>query len=310
MKEIIFLEPVFKSMIWGGNKLETQFGFSIPTDHTGECWAISAHRNGDCIIKNGNYQGKTLSWLWDNHREEFGGAQGKVYPLLIKIIDAKADLSIQVHPDDEYAKQNENGALGKTECWYILDCDEDSEIVIGHNAKDKKELKDMIDSNRWQELIRVRKIKKGDFFQIVPGTVHAIKEGTVILETQQNSDITYRLYDYGRLENGSPRELHIEKSIDVINCPHVDKEIGSKTVKNEQYDLNELISCDYYTVQKLNLHGEQEFVQDRNFVNVSVIEGSGSIDGFDLHKGDCFILPSDYGTYRLKGTMQLILSYI
>jgi mannose-6-phosphate isomerase class I len=310
MKEIIFLEPVFKSMIWGGNKLETEFGYTIPSDHTGEGWAISAHKNGDCVIKNGSNKGKTLSWLWNNHRELFGGAAGEVFPLLIKIIDAKADLSIQVHPDDTYANLKENGALGKTECWYILDCDEDGKIVIGHNAKDKEELKDMIHNNRWQDLIRVCPIKKGDFFQIEPGTVHAIKTGTMILETQQNSDITYRLYDYDRLENGKPRELHIEKSIDVISCPHEDKEVRGKTTKSEDYDMEELIRCSFYTVVKINLHGKQDFMQDHKFLNVSVINGSGTVDGTKVQKGDHFIIPSGYGTYSLKGDMELIVSHI
>lgn len=310
MREIIFLEPVFKSMIWGGNKLKTDFGFDIPSDHTGECWAISAHNNGDCRVKTGRYEGKTLSWLWENHREEFGNAPGEVFPLLIKIIDATNDLSIQVHPDDKYARNNENGALGKTECWYILDCHQGAEIVIGHNARDKKELKDMIDSGRWNELIRIRKIKKGDFFQIEPGTVHAIKKGTVILETQQNSDITYRLYDYGRLENGRPRELHIEKSIDVIRCPHVDPKVGGTTNSYENYEQIELIRCGYYTVNKLLIRKEQTFVQDMSFMNFSVIDGNGSIDGYPIRKGDCFILPYGYGAYHLMGNMELIISYI
>ncbi|NLK27942.1 MAG: mannose-6-phosphate isomerase, class I [Clostridiales bacterium] len=310
MKNILFLEPVFKSMIWGGNKLETKFGYSIPSDHTGECWAISAHKNGDCTIKNGPYEGKTLSWLWDNHRELFGNSQEEIFPLLIKIIDAKSDLSIQVHPDDEYARTRENGSLGKTECWYILECDEDAKIVIGHNAKDKEELKEMIAQKRWQDLIRLRPIKKGDFFQINPGTVHAIKGGTMILETQQSSDITYRLYDYDRLDNGKPRELHIDKSIDVIQCPHVDVEVGGNSLGDEAYHMEELIKCKYYTVKKISLHGEKEFDQNQPFLNVSVIEGSGEIDGTALKKGDHFILPSDYGTYQLKGNMDLIVSHI
>lgn len=310
MRDIIFLEPVFKSMLWGGDRLATDYGFTIPNDHTGECWAISAHKNGDCLIKNGEYQGKTLSWLWEQHRELFGYAKGEVFPLLIKIIDARKDLSIQVHPDDAYAKAKENGALGKTECWYILDCDEDGEIVIGHNAKDKQELKDMIQNNRWQELIQVRKIKRGDFFQIEPGTVHAIKQGTVILETQQNSDITYRLYDYDRLENGKPRELHIDKSIDVIRCPHTDIKTGEKLEQYKNYNRRELICCGYYTVQKLDIHGEQEFMQEKSFCNYSVINGSGAIDGHKLKKGDCFILPAEYGDYRLEGDMELILSFV
>ena len=290
--------------------METEFGYQIPDDHTGECWAISAHKNGDCLIKNGEFEGQTLSWLWTNHRELFGNAEGQVFPLLVKIIDAKMDLSIQVHPSDSYAKEMENGALGKTECWYILDCDDDGQIVVGHNAKDKDELKDMIYHNRWKELIRVSSIKKGDFFQIEPGTVHAIKAGTVILETQQNSDITYRLYDYDRLDNGKLRELHIEKSIDVINCPHVDTVARGKVTKKGTYDLEELINCDFYSVMKINLHGAQDFLQEAKFLNVSIINGSGTIEDKPIHKGDHFILPSGYGAYHLEGNMELIVSHI
>jgi mannose-6-phosphate isomerase class I len=310
MKNILFLKPVFKTMIWGGNKLATEYNYSIPGDNTGECWAISAHKNGDCEIRDGEYSGKTLSWLWNNHRELFGNAQGGVFPLLIKIIDAKTDLSIQVHPDDTYAREQEQGALGKTECWYILDCDEDGEIVIGHNAKDKEQLTQMIRENRWKELIRVCPIKKGDFFQIEPGTVHAIKKGTMILETQQNSDITYRLYDYDRLDNGKPRELHIDKSIDVINCPHIDQEVRGKTTSSTDSDIEELIKCSFYSVDRIRIHGEQEFTQEYKFLNVSVTSGSGEIDNVQLHKGDHFILPYGYGSYYLKGEMELIVSHI
>lgn len=310
MKEIIFLEPVFKEMIWGGNKLETEFGYAIPSNHTGECWVISAHKNGDCGIKKGDYQGRTLSWLWDNHRELFGNAGGQVFPLLIKIIDAKADLSIQVHPDDAYAKANENGALGKTECWYILNCDEDSQIVIGHNAKDKEELKDMVYHNRWNELIKVFPVKKGDFFQIEPGTVHAIKAGTLILETQQNSDITYRLYDYGRLDHGKPRELHMDKSIDVITCPYKEKKAEGRLLINKGYDIETLISCNFYTVERIVVHGEYKADQEYKFQNFSVIDGSGMIDGQEIRKGDHFILPSGYGSYHLTGNLELIASHL
>ena len=151
MSDVIFLKPVFKDMIWGGNRLRTDFGYEIPGDNTGECWAVSAHKNGDCEIISGTFKGQTLSALWKEHRELFGNLEGDVFPLLIKIIDAKADLSIQVHPEDAYAKKNENGSLGKTECWYILDCDEDAKIVIGHHAKDKTQLADMIHNNEWEK---------------------------------------------------------------------------------------------------------------------------------------------------------------
>ena len=310
MKNIIFLKPVFKTMIWGGTKLATEFGYEIPGDSTGECWAISAHKNGDCEIKNGEFEGKSLSWLWSNYRELFGNAQGEVYPLLIKIIDAKTDLSIQVHPDDDYAREHENGALGKTECWYVLDCDEDGEIVIGHNAGDKEELARMIGEKKWKDLIRVRPVKKGDFFQIEPGTVHAIKKGTMILETQQNSDITYRLYDYDRLDQGKPRELHIDKSIDVIRCPHRDVQAEGKVVRTASGEDRELITCSYYSVRLIGIHGEMELNQDKAFLNVSVISGSGEIDGTPISKGDHFILPFGYGMFCVKGDLELIVSHI
>ncbi|CRZ35127.1 mannose-6-phosphate isomerase type 1 [Herbinix hemicellulosilytica] len=310
MKEILFIDPVFKSMVWGGNRLKTEFGYDIPDEHTGECWAISAHPNGDCTIKNGTFKGKSLSWLWENKRELFGNRTEERFPLLVKIIDAKEDLSIQVHPDDKYAYENENGSFGKTECWYILDCKENGEIVIGHNAKDKEELKQMIEHKKWDELIRVCPIKKGDFFQITPGTVHAIKGGTMLLETQQSSDVTYRLYDYDRLDNGKPRQLHIKQSIDVINCPHMDAQTGGKIIKDKRWEIRELISCPYYTVKKIDLWGELKLAQDKDFMNVSIIEGDGEIDGIKVSKGDHFILPHGYGEFKLKGDMELIISYI
>lgn len=310
MREILFLEPVFKSMIWGGDRLKTQFGYQIPDDYTGECWAISAHKNGDCRIKNGIFAGERLSRVWEDHREVFGNVAGNEFPLLVKIIDAKKDLSIQVHPDDAYAKRFENGALGKTECWYILDCPQDGQIVIGHNATNKEELKDMISQDRWQELIRLKPVKAGDFFQIEPGTVHAIKAGTLLLETQQSSDVTYRLYDYGRLDNGKPRELHIRQSIDVITCPHRDVPTGGREEEDGDCIITELITCRYYTVRKLKLNGEKEFVQDQAFMNISIISGGGEIDGQPVKKGDHFIIPADYGTFRLSGSMELIQSYL
>ncbi len=311
MKEIIFLEQVFKEMIWGGNRLKRNWSYDIPSDQTGECWAISAHPNGDCKIKNGTYQGEYLSTLYNEKRDElFGGISNEVFPLLIKIIDAKEDLSIQVHPDDAYASQNEEGALGKTECWYILDCDLDASIIIGHNAKDKEELKTMIYENRWKDLIREIPIKKGDFFQIDPGTVHAIKHGTMMLETQQNSDITYRLYDYDRLQNGKKRELHIDKSIDVIKCPYNEVNVEGKVIKLQNGFIEELVTCTYYTVKKISIDGKEEFVQTEPFTMVSVIEGDGLIDETPIKKGDHFILPYGYSKYVLEGKLDIILSYI
>lgn len=308
--EIIFLEPVFKQMIWGGNRLHSAFGYDIPGNDTGECWAISAHPNGDCKIKNGSFEGYTLSELWEKNRVIFGNAKGEVFPLLTKIIDAKADLSIQVHPNDAYAKKNEKGALGKTECWYVLDCDKDATIVIGHHAKDKEELKSMIANHCWKDLIREIPVKKGDFFQIEPGCVHAIKGGTMILETQQNSDVTYRLYDYDRVSNGEKRELHIEKSIDVIEVPFKEKKKSKSLGETHNTWFEELVSCPYYSVWKGTVDGNEILKQDKKFMLVSVIEGSGLIGDVPIKKGDYFILPYDFGEDEVSGKFTIICSAI
>ncbi len=310
-KEILWMKPVFKQMIWGGNKLGSKWGYEIPGENTGECWAVSAHPNGDCTIKEGTFAGKTLSQLWSEEPQLFGNAAGDRFPLLIKIIDANDDLSIQVHPDDTYAGKNENGSFGKTECWYILDAPEGATLVIGHNAKDRAELEDMIGSGRWEDFLREVPVKKGDFIQIDPGTVHAIKGGIEILETQQNSDITYRVYDYGRLQDGKPRELHIEKSIDVITVPAKSvKESVINIATDAKNTMNELISCNYYRVWKLDVDGSMEISQEYPFLIMSVVEGDGLINGQLIKKGDHFILPNGFGKAQLQGQMALIASTI
>ena len=151
-------------------------------------------------------------------------------------------------------------------------------------------------------------IKKGDFFQINPGTLHAIKGGTLILETQQNSDITYRVYDYDRLSNGKPRELHVEKSIDVIEAPFVPYEVSANKETGAGYEKQNLITCDFYAVNKIDIDGTADFTQDKPFLDVSVLEGEGKIDGIAIKKGDHFILPAGYGDYTLSGKMMLITS--
>lgn len=310
-RPILFLNPVFKEMIWGGNQLAEKFGYEIPSDRTGECWAVSAHPNGDCTVREGEYAGRKLSELFKEEPELFGNLPLDRFPLLIKIIDAKADLSIQVHPDDAYAKVHENGSLGKTECWYILDCPEDATLVVGHNAGSREELKEMIDQKRWSELIREVPVKKGDFIQINPGTVHAIKGGLMILETQQNSDITYRVYDYDRLSNGKPRELHVQQSIDVITVPAPSAEDSvSHAADLPANTMNELIACDYYKVYKLTVTEPVSFEQDHPFLIMSVIEGEGLVNGQMIRKGDHFILPSGFGKVDLQGDMTLIASSV
>lgn len=310
-KELLFLDPVCSHNIWGGTKLREEFGYPVEGDDIGECWGISAHPNGDGTVRFGTFAGKKLSEVWADHPEVFGNLDYDRFPLLTKIIDARDDLSIQVHPDDTYAKEHENGSFGKTECWYIVDCPADAALVIGHHAKTKEELADMIHGGRWQEFIREIPVKKGDFIQIDPGTVHAIKGGMLILETQQNSDITYRVYDYDRLSDGKPRELHVEKSIDVITVPakSVEDSVTSALGLPEN-TMNELYSCRYYDVFKLDINGKASFMQEYPFLLLSVIEGDGIVNGQPVKKGDHFIAPHGFGEMNMQGRMSLIASTV
>jgi mannose-6-phosphate isomerase len=313
MNKIIRLEPIFKYRVWGGTRLKEYFGYEIPTDKTGEAWVISAHKNGDCLIKNDEFKGKTLSWLYENHREYFGNVEYKEFPLMAKLIDASNDLSIQVHPDDKYAHFVENAQLGKTEAWYIIDCNKDTVLEYGHNANTKEELVEYIHKGKWDELLKFEPIKKGDFFYIPSGTVHAICKNTLIYEIQQSSDLTYRLYDYDRVDknSGEKRELHIEKAINVMKvpCGHENnimpivekgagyvkiKYVDSKYFKTVKYDINEYANLEYKA----------------NFALVTVIDGKGTLDGEEIRKGDNFIMPFGYSNFEVKGKISFIVSSI
>ncbi len=292
MAEIIWLESVVKEMIWGS-----------------EQWVISAHPGGDCRILGGEYQGMLLSRLWDSHPGLFGASGEGQFPLLVKIIDARDDLSIQVHPDDDYAAEHESGALGKTECWYILDCKEDAEIVIGHHARDKAELKQMIEEHRYDEMIRVIPIKKGDFFQINPGCLHAIKGGTLILETQQSSDITYRVYDYDRLTDGRPRQLHVQESIDVIQAPFEECITDRESTSINGAVKTHFVSCPFYQVDMYQIDGSMTYTTPDTFTNVTVIEGNGFVNGTAVQKGVSFIIPAGMKDCIFEGSMTIISSH-
>lgn len=310
-REILFLEPKCTHNIWGGTRLREEFGYKEEGNDLGECWGISAHPNGDDLIREGTLKGMRLSEVWKAYPALFGNLDYDRFPLLVKIIDAKDDLSIQVHPCDDYAKVQENGSFGKTECWYVLDCPEDAFIVIGHNAQSKEELADMIHEGKWQEFIRKLPVHKGDFMQIDPGTVHAITGGLLILETQQNSDITYRVYDYDRLSGGKPRELHVQKSIDVIEVPAKAAEDSiMSAAKVPMNTLHKLYSCAYYTVFKSMIDGEMRFEQTYPFLNISVIDGQGTINGQPIQKGDHMIIPHAFGEVIIKGKLELMASTV
>ena len=309
MGHILKIQPVFKEMIWGGHKLRDIYGYDIPSDQTGECWAISGHKNGDCIIGDGEYQGKSVAWLFENHRELFGDVEGNQFPLLVKIIDAKNDLSVQVHPNDEYAGKHEN-SLGKTECWYVLNTDEGTKMVMGHHAKTKEEFVKAIENDDYDHLLNSFEIHKGDFFYIPTGTIHAICSGSLIYEAQQSSDITYRVYDYHRKDkDGNERQLHVQQSIDVTSVPslhssntlftnsHLDN--GSKT---------RYVDSEFFVVDCYRLTGENTILNDKPFQMVSILEGEGIMDGQAVKKGDHFIVCSDQNEVVYDGVMTIMIT--
>jgi mannose-6-phosphate isomerase len=312
MTEPLFFAPVFQERIWGGTQL-ISFGYEIPSNQTGECWAFSAHPHGQSVVKNGKYKGLSLGELWEEHRDLFGNVEGERFPLLTKILDANQDLSVQVHPNDEYASIHENGELGKTECWYVIDAVEDAEIIYGHHAKTKEELIAMIENQEWNKLLHRVKVKPGDFFYVPSGTVHAIGKGILILETQQNSDTTYRLYDYDRRDSeGNFREIHLKESIEVTETPFTQNQLSVMHEKVENLNITHFVQGEYFSVEKWELNGLAHLKQQKQFLLVSVIEGEGELTKEDkrysFKKGDHFILPTSFGEYELVGDTKCIVS--
>lgn len=312
-KEPLFFQPVLQERIWGGESLK-EFNYELPSQTTGECWGISAHLNGPSIVKGGKYKGLTLKQLWDEHRALFGNYQAEQFPLLTKILDAKKDLSVQVHPNDEFASIYECGELGKTECWYIIDCKKDAEIVYGHTAQTKEEFKEMVEQGNWGRLLQRKKIQSGEFFYVPSGTIHALCEGTLVLETQQSSDTTYRVYDYDRVDSdGNKRELHVEKSIAVSMIPHEDYEVSPEIEKENGAIVTKYVQKKYFSVYKWEIQEEASFQQNQPFQLASVIEGEGILrttnGEYSIKKGDHFILPTGIESFVVKGNVTLIVSH-
>ncbi|WP_033578293.1 mannose-6-phosphate isomerase, class I [Priestia aryabhattai] len=314
MKQPIFLNPSFHNRIWGGTKLNEVYNYKIPSKNTGECWAISAHPNGQSTVASGQFIGKTLGEVWKEKPEIFGDFGGDRFPLLTKILDANDDLSVQVHPNDEYANEFEGGELGKTECWYIIDCDDDADIIFGHHANSKEEFIHLIEEGNWEGLLQRVKIKPGDFFYVPSGTMHALCKGTLVLETQQNSDTTYRIYDYNRPgQDGKLRKLHLNKAIEVITIPHNATKIEPKVIYKKGGVITSLVEEDYFTVYKWGVKGALSLNQEGHFTLVSVISGNGKIifedNKYCIKSGDHFILPNQIQSFTIEGNIQLIASH-
>ena len=311
------LTPAVKEIIWGGDKLKRAYGKSAPFDKLAESWELTVRDDGMNVIENGEYAGLTLGEYID--KAGYGvigeGYDGDRFPLLIKFIDACDRLSIQVHPSDEYSLKNE-GEFGKTEVWYIVEADEGAELVYGLSEDYTKEAFDTATKeNTVENLMHRVKVKAGDVYFIPSGLVHAIGKGILICEIQQNSNVTYRVYDYGRLgKDGKPRETHVEKAKDVI-VNFTEAQIDELRFANAKVRTPELIcSCDKFTVNKYEFTDLTLTSDKSSFLSVTFIEGAGEIifggEKYAFDKGVTYYIPAGMGefTMRSNGATAIVAS--
>ena len=308
----IKFENLYYEKIWGGRDFES-FRENLPHGDIGESWDIACHHNGMSIVSNGYLKGKTFEELIKEYGTELLGEsfENKEFPLLVKLINSKEKLSVQVHPSDEYAKRVEN-SLGKTEAWYVVDAKPGASLIVGTKNCDKAIFEKAIREGKTEEYLNKIEVKKGDCFLINSGLVHAICEGVIIAEIQQNSDVTYRVYDYGR-----PREIHVEKSMDVIdfNLKPINAS-GKKLVSFCGYEKGILCASEYFTIEKYVVSSEVSENSDINkFFIFTCVDGKGTIiseDGtkMDILKGDSILIPAKLGKYTIQGELTLLKSYV
>lgn len=318
----MLMKPAFKDYIWGGTRLRDDFGKDCDFDKVAESWELSCHKDGNSVIANGEFAGMSLSEYIEKQGKSVLGtncARFENFPVLIKLIDAKDNLSVQVHPDNEYAQRVE-GEYGKTEMWYVVDADEGATLLYGFKHEiSKEEFRERIENNTLLEVTNAVPVKKGDVFFIRSGTLHAIGKGILIAEIQQNSNTTYRIYDYGRVgKDGKPRELHIDKALDVTKLcpaePYPETEwvtADSKTGWKKKL----LSSCEYFTVNALDIPESAELTADeKSFVSLLFLDGTSTIsyDGgkLDVKKGDSVFIPAGFGSFKIDGKCSAVMTTI
>lgn len=313
------LTPAFKDYLWGGTRLRDDFGKDCDFEKIAESWELSCHKDGNSVIANGEYAGKTLADYIELRGKTVLGSncqRFEQFPILIKLIDAKDNLSVQVHPNNEYAQRVE-GEYGKTEMWYIVDCDEGAELLYGFKKEvTKEEFRERIENNTLLEITQSVPVKKGDVFFIEAGTLHAIGKGILIAEIQQNSNTTYRIYDYGRVgADGKPRQLHIDKAVEVTNlCPA--KPYPKTDSFEENGAVKRLLSkCEYFTVYSVDAEKEASFNADEtSFHSILILEGEAVLkcgeEVLPLKKGDSVFVPAGCGEYSLTGAFKSVFTRI
>lgn len=287
---ILKFKPILFEKVWGGRILGIMYNKN--NFNLGECWGISGLESQSNIIESGKFSGKTLHYIYQNNRELFGNYKSDEFPILVKYIDAEKDLSIQVHPNDEYARKYEN-SNGKEEYWYILRTKNNSKIIIGHSANSKDEIKNSLKEDTILDKVNIHDIKDDDYFYVPSGTLHSICSGTFLLEVSQSSDITYRLYDYKRLSNIKERELNVDKALDVINIP--DTSLIEKH-RNKYFTFDIKINQGS-KIEKSHKYGDY----------ISIIEGEGFFGNYRIKAGD-FLMVSSNQKYRIEGSLKYQLS--
>ncbi len=309
--------PIYKDYLWGGTKLKTAYGKQSDLEIVAESWELSTHPAGTCLIEVNGQKQSLKTYIKEQGKKVLGSkcnVEDEI-PILIKLIDAKDNLSVQVHPDDAYAKRYEND-LGKTEMWYVLEAEEGAKLVYGFKKDLTPELfEQYIEENTLTEALNFVDVHKGDTFFITPGTMHAIGKGIVIAEIQQSSNVTYRVYDYGRVgADGKPRELHVDKAKQVTKLTKAEESYVAYTMKEcEGYSIGVLAECDYFKVQRIDLKSQIHLVADtKSFHALLVTEGSitvkNELEVLSASKGDSIFIPAATGSYQVEGRGEILLS--
>ena len=305
------LKPVYKDYIWGGTKLKTKYGKKTDFSPVAESWELSCHKDGLSVIDGGEFNGETLDSVIKQNPDMLGTyCKANELPILIKLIDAADNLSVQVHPDNKQAQLWEN-QNGKTEMWYVIEAEEDAQIIYGVSKNiDKERLEKEILNKSVEKVLKTVRSQKGDVFFVEAGTIHAIGKGNIIAEIQQNSNVTYRLYDYGRVgKDGKERELHIEKGVKAANC----KKLDARKIPSCSDGTRLLGSCEYFAVKEVKLSGKKTFVADeKSYHAIIVTEGNAELSCEDysekLTAGQTVFVPAALGEYTLSGKATVLLT--
>lgn len=306
----IKFENIYFEKIWGGTGLE-KLGKKLPSKNIGERWDIACHENSIGIVSNGKLKGMKFDELIDKYGESLLGKKISKdrFPLLIKLISANDKLSVQVHPDDEYAKNIEND-FGKAEAWYVIDAKEGAEIILGTKNCNKAIFEDAIKKQDLEPYLNRISVKKGDMFYVKSGLVHAICEGLIIAEIQQNSDTTYRVYDFGR-----GRDIHVDKALDVIDFTLNGQKVKEVIEKYDNYEKANLCKNEFFNIEKFIIHKNLKCTSDEDrFYLYTCVEGSGKVyskeEELKIELGDSFLIPAKLGEYILEGELTLLKSYV